>query len=62
MMDIFKLSKYIAIIFHEYLAEIGPSLSDQVSIFIENIYGYRETMIKDSMFLTGITECYVLSS
>ena len=57
---IYKIPKDIANGFSRYLADIGPSLSSKIPVGKGNIYDHMQTKIKDSIFLTRITEFEVL--
>ena len=53
---IYKIPKDIANGFNKYFADIGPSLSSKIPVGKGNIYDHMQTNIKDSIFLTRITE------
>ena len=57
---IYKIPKDIANGFSKYFADVGPSLSSKIPEGKGNIYDHAQTKIKDSIFLTRITEFEVL--
>ena len=57
---IYKIPKDIANGFSKYFADVGPSLSSKVPEGKRNTYDHAQTKIKDSIFLTRITEFEVL--
>ena len=58
----YKIPKDTANAFNKYLTYIGPSLSSKTPVGKGNIYDHRQTKIKDSIFLTRITEFDVLKT
>ena len=42
--------------FNKYFTDIGPSLSSKIPVGKGNIYDHMQTKIKDSIFLTRITQ------
>ena len=59
---IYKIPKDIANGFNKYFADIGPSLSSKIPVGKGNIYDHMHTNIKDSIFITRITEFEVLKT
>ena len=59
---IYKILKDIANGFNKYFADIGPSLSSKIPVGKGNIHDHMQTNIKDSIFLTRITEFEVLKT
>ena len=57
---IYKIPNDIANGFNKYFADIGSSLSSKIPVEKGNIYDHMQTKIKDSIFLTRITEFEVL--
>ena len=57
---IYKIPNDIANGFNRYFADIGSSLSSKIPVGKGNIYDHMQTMIKDSIFLTRITEFELL--
>ena len=57
---IYKIPNDIANGFNKYFADIGSSLSSKIPVGKGNIYDHMQTKIKDSIFLTRITEFEVL--
>ena len=57
---IYKIPNDIANGFNKYFADIGSSLSSKIPVGKGNTYDHVQTKIKDSIFLTRITEFEVL--